>query len=120
MDALFGRRPDRNGLFELYLGAHGASTAGRDGPRAAKRPRGTLVKRPLSLVRRPLHSLVCGQNVVARGGSGCYSPKARVPSRTEGRAVSYTHLRAHETRHDLVCRLLLEKKKEQRIKDSDM
>src|SRR5450759_1422315 len=24
--------------------------------------------------------------------------------------VSYTHLRAHETRHDLVCRLLLEKK----------
>src|SRR5428012_16250 len=27
--------------------------------------------------------------------------------------VSYTHLRAHETRHDLVCRLLLEKKKEQ-------
>src|SRR5450756_3002101 len=25
-----------------------------------------------------------------------------------GKAVSYTHLRAHETRHDLVCRLLLE------------
>src|SRR5450756_2957946 len=25
--------------------------------------------------------------------------------------VSYTHLRAHETRHDLLCRLLLEKKK---------
>src|SRR5450756_2219968 len=25
--------------------------------------------------------------------------------------VSYTHLRAHETRHDLVCRLLREKKK---------
>src|SRR5450756_558143 len=25
-----------------------------------------------------------------------------------GAAVSYTHLRAHETRHDLVCRLLLE------------
>src|SRR5450756_951776 len=29
--------------------------------------------------------------------------------------VSYTHLRAHETRHDLVCRLLLEKKKKQQI-----
>src|SRR5450756_3052343 len=28
-----------------------------------------------------------------------------------GVPVSYTHLRAHETRHDLVCRLLLEKKK---------
>src|SRR5450759_5614422 len=30
-------------------------------------------------------------------------------------SVSYTHLRAHETRHDLVCRLLLEKKKQSRI-----
>src|SRR5665648_456433 len=28
---------------------------------------------------------------------------------TRYNAVSYTHLRAHETRHDLVCRLLLEK-----------
>ena len=27
------------------------------------------------------------------------------------RTVSYTHLRAHETEADLVCRLLLEKKK---------
>src|SRR5450756_2368508 len=27
------------------------------------------------------------------------------------RPVSYTHLRAHETRHEIVCRLLLEKKK---------
>eukprot|EP00825_Cyclidium_porcatum_P035484 TRINITY_DN37221_c0_g1_i1.p1 TRINITY_DN37221_c0_g1~~TRINITY_DN37221_c0_g1_i1.p1 ORF type:complete len:131 (+),score=26.17 TRINITY_DN37221_c0_g1_i1:50-442(+) len=30
------------------------------------------------------------------------------------RTVSYTHLRAHETRHDLVCRLLLEKKKKKK------
>ena len=29
----------------------------------------------------------------------------------EGPSVSYTHLRAHETVLDLVCRLLLEKKK---------
>src|SRR5665811_2489747 len=29
--------------------------------------------------------------------------------------VSYTHLRAHETVLDLVCRLLLEKKKKQQI-----
>ena len=28
-------------------------------------------------------------------------------------SVSYTHLRAHETEADLVCRLLLEKKKKQ-------
>ena len=31
-------------------------------------------------------------------------------------AVSYTHLRAHETVLDIVCRLLLEKKKKQKIK----
>ena len=31
-------------------------------------------------------------------------------------AVSYTHLRAHETVLDLVCRLLLEKKKQKNNK----
>src|SRR5450759_437729 len=31
-------------------------------------------------------------------------------------AVSYTHMKAHETRHDLVCRLLLEKKKKKQKK----
>ena len=36
-------------------------------------------------------------------------PKSGKPS--EAAAVSYTHLRAHETVLDLVCRLLLEKKK---------
>ena len=34
------------------------------------------------------------------------------------RAVSYTHLRAHETVLDLVCRLLLEKKNNTRKKMS--
>src|SRR5450756_2907991 len=33
--------------------------------------------------------------------------------------VSYTHLRAHETRHDLVCRLLLEKKKKKNAKKNN-
>ena len=28
-----------------------------------------------------------------------------------GQSGAYTHLRAHETKHELVCRLLLEKKK---------
>ena len=32
-------------------------------------------------------------------------------ARAVGQPVSYTHLRAHETVLDLVCRLLLEKKK---------
>src|SRR5660397_266821 len=31
--------------------------------------------------------------------------------------VSYTHLRAHETKANLVCRLLLEKKKKNKIKN---
>ena len=35
---------------------------------------------------------------------------------TDLEPVSYTHLRAHETRHDLVCRLLLEKKKKKKNK----
>ena len=33
--------------------------------------------------------------------------------------VSYTHLRAHETKANLVCRLLLEKKKKKRAKGVD-
>src|SRR5450756_2468475 len=31
----------------------------------------------------------------------------RRPTQSAAMPVSYTHLRAHETRHDLVCRLLL-------------
>src|SRR5450756_391110 len=38
-----------------------------------------------------------------QGTGAAHGIPTRVP-------VSYTHLRAHETRHDLVCRLLLEKK----------
>src|SRR5664280_1603688 len=38
------------------------------------------------------------------------------PTRTTLGSVSYTHLRAHETVLDLVCRLLLEKKKKPKQK----
>src|SRR5665648_794955 len=38
-----------------------------------------------------------------------YSTDASSASCADFSPVSYTHLRAHETRHDLVCRLLLEK-----------
>src|SRR5450756_2133421 len=38
-----------------------------------------------------------------RPGSGRWG----LPGVTRSGSVSYTHLRAHETRHDLVCRLLL-------------
>ena len=41
-----------------------------------------------------------------------FGDSGRMPLLFSGlRAVSYTHLRAHETVLDLVCRLLLEKKK---------
>src|SRR5665213_2413081 len=39
------------------------------------------------------------------------TPSWDVADKTSIRAVSYTHLRAHETGRNLVCRLLLEKKK---------
>src|SRR5450756_2683861 len=59
---------------------------------------------------------------------GCSTPSALHQTSREKRrrnapnqvnwsmTVSYTHLRAHETRHDLVCRLLLEKKKKKNNK----
>src|SRR5450756_2664686 len=53
-----------------------------------------------------------GRPLVTHWLSG--SPSIAVERRTSSTwkpPVSYTHLRAHETRHDLVCRLLLEKKK---------
>src|SRR5450756_2886692 len=42
---------------------------------------------------------------IAGGGNDILRPGADLD--TLGEPVSYTHLRAHETRHDLVCRLLL-------------
>ena len=38
--------------------------------------------------------------------------KAKIAESEQVQPVSYTHLRAHETVLDLVCRLLLEKKKD--------
>src|SRR5665811_2545710 len=48
---------------------------------------------------------------VARGGQ---------PPRYHPRPSSYTHLRAHETVLDLVCRLLLEKKKKKNQKNTKL
>ena len=46
------------------------------------------------------------------GDDGCIRTHVRENTeRALMTAVSYTHLRAHETRGNLVCRLLLEKKK---------
>eukprot|EP00658_Telonema_sp_P-2_P028845 TRINITY_DN22022_c0_g1_i2.p1 TRINITY_DN22022_c0_g1~~TRINITY_DN22022_c0_g1_i2.p1 ORF type:complete len:135 (-),score=46.91 TRINITY_DN22022_c0_g1_i2:46-450(-) len=45
------------------------------------------------------------------GGDGLTIQLKNVPKALGVLAVSYTHLRAHETPEHLVCRLLLEKKK---------
>src|SRR5665811_2341060 len=45
-----------------------------------------------------------------------YNPPNGGPADNDVTAVSYTHLRAHETVLDLVCRLLLEKKKNKKIR----
>src|SRR5450756_2676924 len=45
------------------------------------------------------------------GGELCSFYDFKIETPAGAGSVSYTHLRAHETRHDLVCRLLLEKKK---------
>ena len=50
-------------------------------------------------------------------GSGVFELSVHAPLFAHGlAAVSYTHLRAHETVLDLVCRLLLEKKKPTKLK----
>ena len=49
--------------------------------------------------------------VVSDVGGGDYGASVGSVVPDTGMPVSYTHLRAHETVLDLVCRLLLEKKK---------
>ncbi|WP_460413958.1 hypothetical protein, partial [Staphylococcus aureus] len=62
------------------------------------------------MIRRPPRST----QGVSSAASDVYkrqaSTSARSWSRPSSRSVSYTHLRAHETLSDLVCRLLLEKR----------
>ena len=57
---------------------------------------------------------ICPANIVISGFGGKMSPLETMKSvgvKLVNIPVSYTHLRAHETVLDLVCRLLLEKKK---------
>src|SRR5450756_2897696 len=49
--------------------------------------------------------------LIIRFALGILLPNINILIGRSADPVSYTHLRAHETRHDLVCRLLLEKKK---------
>src|SRR5659263_550793 len=75
------------------------------------------IGKPASMISTPRLSSCramrsCSSNV--SDTPGVCSPSRSVVSKiliflflTDSMAVSYTHLRAHETRHDLVCRLLL-------------
>src|SRR5450756_2296857 len=54
-------------------------------------------------------SLVHGETILDNAGLTAVVDVRR--TRGNISVVRWTHLRAHETRHDLVCRLLLEKKK---------
>src|SRR5450759_1097473 len=51
------------------------------------------------------HAIKIAKQIDYLGGMPGVMPKPVITSNAD----SYTHLRAHETRHDLVCRLLLEK-----------
>eukprot|EP00825_Cyclidium_porcatum_P034313 TRINITY_DN36115_c0_g1_i1.p2 TRINITY_DN36115_c0_g1~~TRINITY_DN36115_c0_g1_i1.p2 ORF type:complete len:240 (+),score=3.04 TRINITY_DN36115_c0_g1_i1:151-870(+) len=68
------------------------------------------VKQKIELVWNTNPTMVCLGNMPTLTAN--VSPVANYTYDSQYSAsVSYTHLRAHETRHDLVCRLLLEKKK---------
>ena len=49
------------------------------------------------------------------GADAVHAHRERLDALQDQEAVSYTHLRAHETVLDLVCRLLLEKKKTSKL-----
>ena len=62
-----------------------------------------------------------GKNTQSKSGGNKYGPGNGTGNNGVGPqdgtgSVSYTHLRAHETVLDLVCRLLLDKKKKQNTK----
>src|SRR5450759_550448 len=71
----------------------------------------SVVKRRRSQGTPTMHSATRPSHAVDSCSSGnqrIHAPTSRIDATIP---VSYTHLRAHETRHDIVCRLLLEKKK---------
>src|SRR5450756_2737046 len=82
----------------------GSKTSAIRWPRRPSRPPG------LRLSRRSGQSSP-GKHRPVRRLSYIYGPRTPRPATARPTPVSYTHLRAHETRHELVCRLLLEKKK---------
>src|SRR5450759_5551652 len=81
-----------------------ATTAWQHRHRRCPRPDSPALGKPLLVIALAIPiGLFIGLTLGALGGGGSI---LTVPALVY--PVSYTHLRAHETRHDLVCRLLLE------------
>ena len=77
-------------------------------------PRSTLDRSSAAsdVYKRQADALARGGGAARRATPGLRKPHRRSTGLAVGTGpVSYTHLRAHETVLDLVCRLLLEKKK---------
>src|SRR5450756_1620157 len=104
--------------------ASGTATAARPAIQATAWSTGLVVGPPRHRARRASTDAVTGwffakawsqPGMVATGTSvelvNTRMTTGNSPARPAASgSVSYTHLRAHETRHDVVCRLLLEKK----------
>src|SRR5665811_984671 len=76
---------------------------------------GTVLSSTIAATARALANALSSTVRFTVTVSTAYS--TRLPSaRASATPVSYTHLRAHETVLDLVCRLLLEKKKKKKSK----
>src|SRR5450756_1477253 len=90
-------------------GGRAFHTSTPTGPRA---PRGSPPRRRLTVAANGGGNIDDRQAIrltdVPHFSRSIWPPTSGGVGRAVG-AVSYTHLRAHETRHDLVCRLLLEK-----------
>src|SRR5674536_186965 len=108
---------------ELAAAGRGGAGAARRGARHRGPPRGARsTQRPDRGVTQPRRGGPSRDRPAhrhSRPGSraGRSRPRRADPAAGAGRrvgAVSYTHLRAHETPEHLVCRLLLEKKKTNR------
>src|SRR5665647_3800244 len=103
-----GRRPDLSLVARTFVAelrtrrAFGFSDQANPGP---SRP-----QHPPTLPRGPSFSRE-DQRRRPADRSTCYAARHHQRWRRGPRPVSYTHLRAHETDSYLVCRLLLEKKK---------
>src|SRR5450756_2912335 len=109
-----------------YAGTDTALVGGAGALPAMQRAFEKAHKARFGFIDRSKQMVVEAVSVEAVGGGAKFSEKtvkrargklpapARRTNFFSAGAVSYTHLRAHETRHDLVCRLLLEKKKKKK------